>query len=192
MPHHDEDQLIRRKRLDRMIPWNGFLPTETYDDGDSIPESELDFTVNCFFTCRIVYESGNQGVIAEAGNTIDGMLVGINASGDLVVRFGTGVDPILDGARLVIAEGLLPVGRGFHLSWSINLTDGIIVWIDGHIVGRTVITGTPTVWSADEDGGYIAVSAAIPAEPGITIAYDGTVLDSLRYFERTAVQYGAG
>lgn len=192
MSPHEEDQLIRRKRLDRMIPFNGLMPTESYAEGASIPEAELDFTVSCFFTCRIVYESGDQGVIAEAGNTTNGMLVGINASGDLVVRFGTGVDPITDGARLVIDEGLLPVGRGFNLSWSINLADGIIVWINGQIVGRTVIIGTPAVWSAEEDGGYIAVSAAIPTEPGITVAYDGTVLGRLLYFERTAVPYGAG
>ena len=188
----DEDNLIRRKRLDRLIPFSGFSPDETYADGASITESDLDLTVNCFFSCRIVYESGDQGVIAEVGNTTDGMLVGINASGDLVVRFGTGVDPITAGARVVIDEGLLPQGRGFYLSWSINLTDGVMVWIDGKIVGREAITGTPTVWSDGEDGAYIDVSAAIPTEPGLTVGYDGTVLESLRYFNRTAVPYGAG
>lgn len=192
MTPSDEDQLIRRRRLDRMIPFNGFSPTETYADGVAITESDLDLTVNCFFSCRIVYESGDQGVIAEVGNTTDGLLVGINASGDLVVRFGTGVDPITAGARVVIDEGLLPKGRGFYLSWSINLADGVMVWIDGKVVGREVITGAPTVWSAGEDGGYIAVSAAIVTEPGITVAYDGTVLESLKYFNQTAVQYGAG
>ncbi len=174
-----------------MIPFNGLLPTETYSDGDSIPSADLDFTKNCFFSCRLVVETGDQGVIAEAGNTTGGMLVGINATGDLVVRFGTGVDPIVNGARVEIAAGLLPKDRGMFLSWSINITEGIIVWIDGEILGRVGITGTVTAWSEEEDGGYIAVSAAIPTEPGITTPYDGTVLEALKYFDRTAVNYGA-
>ena len=68
----------------------------------------------------------------------------------------------------------------------------VIVFIDGYIASRAVMAGTlaDNIWASENDGGFIAVGeAALPAETGITEAFDGTVLSALRYYEMRVSDY---
>jgi hypothetical protein len=160
-------------------------PTKTIADGATILDAHVDQTKNVFFSCELVYDGTDTGIIFEMGSATTGALVGISAT-ELVIRYGDGgAAPLTNGARLAISVNLLPLNRRFKLSWFFMLGHGLFWWIDGRLQGRALQDGVCPVWADGGDGGYGFVSTP-PTETGITTAYDGVLLAGLRYYEKQA------
>lgn len=179
----------RRRRRQFLRPEDLNPADELFPGGASTAPGGTAFTAAAAFGCDLIIAANAQGMIFGAGNATTGALVGIDANGDLIARFGDGANPpATNFARIVIPSAIVPRARTVRLGWAYILDDSCVVWIDGIVAGRAFVTGSPSAWSASSNIAFLHSAAIVgPTESGVSDfagTFNITAQSTLRYLAR--------
>jgi predicted phage tail protein len=180
-----------------------FTLDQQFVDGDTITTTEiplLDRGADATFECSFKTPASGTtptGLIAELGNgsssATEGMYVGFDAEGNLVIHAGEGVSVISDGAacRVTVPATFFAADTQYHLLWSISPTTGrLLVWVDWEFYASSNSPGglKNQRFADAEDGGYGVLSSNTVVDQ-VTTAFNGTLLTPLRYYGGEAASY---